>query len=69
MYFAQTNKSLHANKICTLLVLLYCCVQTMQVERSRACNAKIIQHGKDIGEAKDLATKKAEEEGLQYVNG
>ena len=41
----------------------------LQVERSRACNAKIIQHGKDIGEAKDLATKKAEEEGLQYVNG
>ena len=40
-----------------------------QVDRCRAYNAKIIEHGKDIGEAKELATKIAEEEGLQYVNG
>ena len=40
-----------------------------QVDQSRACNAKIIEHGKDIGEAKELATTKGEEEGLQYVNG
>ena len=40
-----------------------------QVDQSRDCNAKIIQHGKDIVEAKDLANRKAEEERLQYVNG
>ena len=67
MYFAQTNNSLYidANKICSLLVLLY----SNQVEWCRIYNPKIIQHGKDLLEAKELATRKAEEEGLQYVNG
>ena len=67
MYFAQTNNSLYidANKICSLLVLLY----SNQVELCQACNSKMIQHAKDLVEAKMLATKKAEEEGLQYVNG
>ena len=40
-----------------------------QVEQCKACNPKMIQHGKDLAEAKVLATEKAEEEGLQYVNG
>ena len=40
-----------------------------QVDMCRKYNAKIIQCGKDIGEAKEHATKKAEEDGLQYVNG
>ena len=40
-----------------------------QVKQCEACNPKMIQHGKDLAEAKVLATKKAEEEGLQYVNG
>ena len=35
----------------------------------RDYKANIILHGKDIGEAKELAAKKGEEEGLQYVNG
>ena len=67
MYFAQTNNSqyIDANKICSLLVLLY----SNQVEQYEARNPKIIQHGKDFKEAKNRATKKAEEEGLQYVNG
>ena len=67
MYFAQTNNSLYidANKICSLLVLLY----SNQVEQCLACNPKMIQHGKDLMEAKVLATKKAKEERLQYVNG
>ena len=51
--------------ICSLLVLLY----SNQVEWCRIYNAKIIQCGKDLVEAKELATRKAEEEGLQYVNG
>ena len=67
MYFAQTNNSLYidANKICSLLVLLY----SNQVEQCKTCNPKMIQHGKDLVEAKVLATEKAEKEGLQYVNG
>ena len=40
-----------------------------QVEQCKACNPKMIQHGKDLVEAKVLATEKAEKEGLQYVNG
>ena len=65
--FAQTNNSLYidANKICSLLVLLY----SNQVECYRIYNAKINQYSKDLVEAKELATRKAEEEGLQYVNG
>ena len=40
-----------------------------QVEQCEACNPKMIRHGKDLVEAKKHATKKAEEKGLQYVNG
>ena len=53
------------NKICSLLVLMC----SNQVKPCREYNATIIQHGKDLLEAKELATKKAEEEGLEYVNG
>ena len=67
MYFAQTNNSLYmyidANNICSLLVLLY----SSQVEWCRIYNAKITRHGKDLVEAKVLATEKAEKEGLLYI--
>ena len=59
MYFAQTN-----NTASTTILLC-----SNQVDLYRTRNAKIIQHGKDLAEAKNLATRKAEEEGLQYVNG
>ena len=40
-----------------------------QVNMCREYKANIILYGIDIGEAEEYATRKAEDEGLQYVNG
>ena len=40
-----------------------------QVDLCEEYKAKIIIHGQDYLESKELATMKAEEEGLHYVDG
>ena len=40
-----------------------------QVDLCEKFNAEIIRHGRDLVEAKEHATKIAEEKRLQYVNG
>ena len=52
--------------MCTIILVE---LRSKQVDLCREYKAKIIQHGKDIGEAKEHATRKGEEDGLQYVNG
>jgi len=66
MYFAQTYIIMCQQNtfIASTTILLY----SNQVDLCEKFNPKIILHGKDLVEAKELATRKAEEEGLQYVN-
>ena len=52
--------------MCTIILVK---LRSKQVDLCEKYKAKIIQHGKDIGEAKEHATRKGKEDGLQYVNG
>ena len=52
--------------MCTIILVE---LHSKQVDLCEKYEAKIIQEGKDIGEAKEYATRKGEEDELQYVNG
>ena len=41
----------------------------MKIENCKRYGAKIIIHGQNIGEAKELALKLGKEQGFLYVNG
>ena len=67
MYFAQIYIIMCQQNTFTASTTILLC--SNQVDLCEKFNAKIIRHGKDLVEAKERATKIAEEEGLLYVNG
>ena len=63
----MTYSSEESQLVHLLIISLPLC--SNQVNLCEESKANTILHGIDVGEAEEYATRKAEDEGLQYVNG